>query len=366
MNTENHSFQINKLNIQNFKSIKNLSIEPKRVNVFIGEPASGKSNIIEAISLLSKRTVPIKDMIRMREYNDLIYNKDDELEVKVEVNDASFVMKYVNGNYKVTVNDSITNTEYQHLSSDIKFFSKLNKEVPQLIKDFDEKFGEIQNLISENGYLDYRIDKQDRYDFTEKYFRKNIYFYKFKFQNEFSSLVTDSLNAPFGENLPQVIITKGSLRQTIKEIFKNFNFTLSFNTKENTIKIFQNLDSLVTELPFINLSDSLQRLVFYVTAMHTKESILLFEEPESHVFPFYNKYFGERIGLDEENQYFIATHNFPFLCSIMQKTNPKDLQVYIIYSEDNQTKVSPIEESKFSDVYDMEDSFFLNLDRFKK
>jgi len=40
---------INQVKIENFKSIKSLKLECKRVNVFIGELNTGKSNIIEAI-----------------------------------------------------------------------------------------------------------------------------------------------------------------------------------------------------------------------------------------------------------------------------------------------------------------------------
>ena len=40
---------VQNVEIENFKSIKQLEIECRRVNVFIGEPNSGKSNIIEAI-----------------------------------------------------------------------------------------------------------------------------------------------------------------------------------------------------------------------------------------------------------------------------------------------------------------------------
>ncbi|MBC8229921.1 AAA family ATPase [bacterium] len=44
---------IEKLAMKNFKSIKDLEIDCGRVNLFIGEPNTGKSNILEAIGLLS-------------------------------------------------------------------------------------------------------------------------------------------------------------------------------------------------------------------------------------------------------------------------------------------------------------------------
>ena len=44
---------INELEIHNFKSIKDLTLPCKRFNIFIGEPNTGKSNILEALGLVS-------------------------------------------------------------------------------------------------------------------------------------------------------------------------------------------------------------------------------------------------------------------------------------------------------------------------
>ena len=43
---------ITTLRIQNFKSIKDVEMKPRRVNIIIGEPNVGKSNVLEELSLL--------------------------------------------------------------------------------------------------------------------------------------------------------------------------------------------------------------------------------------------------------------------------------------------------------------------------
>ena len=48
-NTDNF---LNWVEIKNFKSIKDLRLDCKRVNVFIGKPNVGKSNILEGLGLL--------------------------------------------------------------------------------------------------------------------------------------------------------------------------------------------------------------------------------------------------------------------------------------------------------------------------
>ncbi|MHA2250968.1 MAG: AAA family ATPase [Candidatus Kariarchaeaceae archaeon] len=44
---------INRLTIQAFKSIQEVEIDCRKLNVFIGEPNSGKSNILEALGVVS-------------------------------------------------------------------------------------------------------------------------------------------------------------------------------------------------------------------------------------------------------------------------------------------------------------------------
>ena len=44
---------ITRLQIDHFKSIESLDIECNRINIFIGEPNTGKSNILEAMAFFT-------------------------------------------------------------------------------------------------------------------------------------------------------------------------------------------------------------------------------------------------------------------------------------------------------------------------
>lgn len=358
---------ITALEIENYKSIQKLSLSPGRVNIFIGKPASGKSNIIEAIALLSRRNVPIKELVRMKEYNDLIYDRDIEKKLTVEIDKECFQMTYKNGDYHILYSDERTIGNYKKIHEQRQTPSKTftGSDGKILEPAYIKKYELVSNYINNKFSLEYLINSaQEMHTVISNYLSENIFYYKFKLASEFNDKTTERLNAPFGNNLPQIILTRGTLRKIITEILSDYDLKLGLNPNENTIKIIKELDGVIYDYPFVSLSDSLQRLIFYITAMHTENSTLLFEEPESHIFPFYNKYLGEKIALDESNQYFIATHSFPFLSSILQKTIPEDLRIYITYYEDYQTRVFNFPEGKFSDVFEMESSFFLNLDNY--
>jgi AAA15 family ATPase/GTPase len=70
---------IRKLRIKNFKSIKELDLDCKRINVFIGEPNTGKSNILEIIGLLSHVRYgngKLANFVRFESLLDLFYDRN--------------------------------------------------------------------------------------------------------------------------------------------------------------------------------------------------------------------------------------------------------------------------------------------------
>ena len=72
------------IHIENFKSIKKLDFKAKRVNLFIGKTNSGKSNILEALSLLNLEVNNLHDKIRFKDLSNLFY--DNEITEKIVLN----------------------------------------------------------------------------------------------------------------------------------------------------------------------------------------------------------------------------------------------------------------------------------------
>ena len=95
---------INKIKINNFRNYENQEINlEKNVNVFYGENAQGKTNIIEAIFLCSMgksfRAKQDKEMIRLNQSNALVeveFQKSDrDAKIKIQIGNRKTV--YVNG-----------------------------------------------------------------------------------------------------------------------------------------------------------------------------------------------------------------------------------------------------------------------------
>jgi hypothetical protein len=190
-----------------------------------------------------------------------------------------------------------------------------------------------------------------------------IKLFRFKTLDRYDSKQPDSLRPPNGDNLFSVVISSKVLRETMTEFFRKYGLKLVMKPHEKVFELQKEVDDLVFSYPYTLTSDTLRRIIFYTVAIASnKDSVLVFEEPESNAFPYYTKYLGERIALDQTNQFFIATHNPYLLSAVIEKARKEDVQVFITYFKDFQTRVKSLTANQLSEL--MEADPFFNLDRF--
>ena len=147
----------------------------------------------------------------------------------------------------------------------------------------------------------------------------------------------------------------------MSSFFKDFGFNLVLRPQEKAFEIQKIVDGIIISYPYSLTSDTLQRVIFHSVALESNEnSTLVFEEPESHAFPYYTKYLGERIAFDNKNQYFIATHNPYLLLSILEKAKIGEVRVFVTYFRDYRTRVVSLSENQLSELMDYDPFFNLN------
>lgn len=107
-------------------------------------------------------------------------------------------------------------------------------------------------------------------------------------------------------------------------------------------------------------------MIFYRLALETSQKcVLAFDEPEANSYPPYTKILAESIAKDDkENQFFLTTHSPYMLTSIIAKTPPKELNVWVCRLEGSETKVYPMNEEQRQELMELDMSAFFNLDRF--
>lgn len=367
MNPFNH---IERIKIQNFKSIKRLELYPKKVNIFIGEPNVGKSNILEAFGLISAlgNQDTISQYIRYQEYANIFFkgfldrkvNLDFDLKgkkynIEISYNDnvnrfqifTNEILKGKLSNIRDRSDDFIKNNETYGSSGTshipiTKYYSEFYK-----ILDIDEKLADIK-------YYKFRIFDPSIYtDGTKRNEPIEGTSMEINQDRKLAIHKIKILKTPNGDNIYNVIKNTEKSRNAFRDLIEDFGLKLIIDTQNSKLQILKEEDGVYFTLPLYSLADTLQSVFFYQTAiLSNKNNVLIFEEPESHTFPFYTTILGEMIAEDRTNQFFIATHNPYFLNAIFSKTKAIDLQIYIVKTENGDTKVYPLTQKELDVIFD--------------
>lgn len=317
---------IKKLIVENFKSIKSLEFDCKRVNLFIGEPNVGKSNVLEAIALQAlQHTLNLSDLIRLNDLSNLFFENDPSNKI-------------------VVVTDKLkSEVSYEKGVVFIRFYNPDGNAAREFKGSFTDLSFEGQGAPWDFG----------------------IHPYFFSVLNNFPVLNYDFLSPPHGANLFFLLQTNKNLRNLVSEFVQDRGFKLTLRQKNYEIEISKEDEGILTSYPFRVISDTVQRIIFFVAAIESNKNgnVLIFEEPESNVFPYYTKYLAEKIGIDDSKQYFLTTHNPYFLQSLIEKTSLDDLSLNLVVMEDYETKVRPLKKAAIEKALELGSDIFLNFDK---
>lgn len=321
---------IKKLTIKNFKSIKQLQMPCKKVNVFIGEPNSGKSNIIEALSLQSQNIFGAelnKNIFRYKTIGDLFYDFNITIPIEVATDEKKTILSY-----SIRENKIIENHFNYHLDNAVKEPYRIQHD------------GKVQNHGGQG--------------------KTNIHYYEYKRLSQFQPGYMPHLSPPFGENLPSLLLANADFKEWVIDFLKSKDLTLTLKPNENDIAVSKLIGGAIYSFHYFTISETLQRVIFYTMAIKSNlDEVLLLDEPETNTFPFYTKFLGEKIALDKTNQFFITTHNPYLLLSLIEKTAFANLNVCLVQMKDYQTKVTVLNKKQVSKVLDFNSDVFFNFDK---
>lgn len=296
----------------------------KRINLFIGEPNVGKSNILEGLSLYSVPvTSDFRKLIRFQDLSNLFFENEPSNEIIVQTEKGTVSVVYDFPGNQVVLN---------------------------FPNQFQARFSIDGNIVSTNNIMPSDL---------------GIHPYFFRTTEKFSNKRIDFLSPPDGDNLFSILQSNRKLKLLISDFIQDRGFKLTFRQATSEIEISKEQNSILTTYPYHVISDTLQRIIFYVTAIESNHpgTSLILEEPESNVFPYYTKYLAEKIAGDSEKQYFITTHNPYFLQAIIEKVPSPDLTVNLATMNDYQTMVKQLPESAREEILTLNSDVFLNFDK---
>lgn len=325
---------ISKLKIRNYKSVSALDLDCKRYNVFIGDTSTGKSNILEALTLLSQNCIVHDRALAAHAFDKRIIRYDRLSEL------------FTNADLRLSIN--------------------VEADTNALLVNFDPRDELVKFQLTDME------GKQGRYEMTmageQKYFHGKsldtiIRRYHFDPDVSFGQHWFKHLAPSDGHNLSAVLLNDPELLKEVDAIMSAKDIFISID--RDTYRISQRIDisrNVSVHLSWSTISETIRRYIFLYCAIRTNENaVILLDEPEQNTFPFYTKHIAEIMAREASNQYFITTHNQYLLQSIIEKAPAGEVQVLATYRKEGatQVRVVPIPEVQEMMEYDL----FLNLDR---
>jgi len=351
---ENH---ISKVKIGNFKSIIDLEFDCKRLNLFIGKPNVGKSNILEAMGVHSffstgNRTNSFVEIVNVKNKK-LIKHKFESTDKK------TFSNLHLNSKeqiYNCEINTSEKDNKVKLLLSSTENFRRGNSQFKgkRFLRDI------IFYGLNEGGEL-------TSFESIKTY---KLLFYKFKKDLDLNStpfLIDSNLRIPFGENLPWVINNYQAIYHKLGSILEEYGFYMVIDDESDQFEIQRKVGNRIYKIPYHLLADTLRRYIFHYAAIESNENAtLLFEEPEAHCYIEYVKMLAWDMIKAESNQFFVTTHSPTVISTIVENMDVDDYTINIVYYEDYQTKIHQLTKAEIQDSIDYNYDLLLNLDDFIK
>lgn len=375
---------ISKLQINNYRSIDNLSIKLKQKTLIIGENNIGKTNLINALSILLNNEISgyRRRMLLLEDFNyDAIQKfKNEVADIKIAASDVEFpeikvvatFTDFKNEDEETLVSEWYSDDKHTEAQLKYRYFCNLRNKVEWVEKERDqfkketlEEMVELIDLpISEYKYkivagkgnikpdnfqlAPFKVDFLDALRDAKKELtasRENRLLYrilhnrdhlKYKHIKDSAYTLNRSINNKKGE------------LATIKEDISKLLDILSLETEKSTNEINFNFSDLsVSELlkkigleygdkPISIQNNGLGRnnlLFMSLVLSHIQEKeneadfrVIAIEEPEAHISPILQKHYAENVSNDDffskgSNRQVILTSHSTHICSYLDLEN---------------------------------------------
>lgn len=336
---------IQNLEIYNYKSINELHLNCSRINVLIGEPNAGKSNILEALDL---------------SYLSWLIHSNNSFEMggydKVNIKDFFRADKV---DRLFHLGDTTKPISIIHSGFSIDTFLRFNNENDRNIFEWSNSNGSVTEF--DNDF----IPKENT-----QHYSSPIKPYRFKdnIQPHDSGNYIHNLMPPYGNNLYNVILRNKSFQETIKDFTADYGLELNIDTLTNEILIQTRINQgLVYTIPYKSIADTFKRFLFYIAAIrYNNAHVVTFDEPDAHSFPKYVSYLGDEIIKAVNTQFFIATHSPYLLNNLIENTPSKELSIFVCGFDKNksETVVKKLSSDDLSELLDYGVDIFFNINKY--
>ena len=326
------------LEIRNFKSVEHADLSCRRVNVLIGKPNSGKSNVLESLGLLSYvghsgRGGSLESFVRCDDVSNLFFggllsrpieitlNRSRSLDGELLIQErVGLILGHANGRFRGGVGEE--GLIHERGAGPIR--TPIEPTAYSIVGS-----GQLLTVSQGTGSLG---------------IVPSCKFYRFAPASSFPVKAGGFLLPPSGANLLSLLLRDPDLAGEVKVLFSEVGLRLGLRAEDNRIDVLTEYGSSNFSHPYHLTSSQLQRLVFHIAALRTNsDSLVVLEDPENRSYSRHEEGLAESIARDElGNQFFVSTSSPYFLKSLLDKAPQEDIAVFVTSTYDYRTRVRQV------------------------
>jgi hypothetical protein len=333
---------IKELQIRNYKSVRAADLNCKRVNVFIGPPYTGKSNVLGAIALLN---------IFGDRSNEIPGYNEEELFQMLGVSCWAKIF------WRTPDEDPYSKPKYPVV---IRAVEMGGEEVTVRVDNEMEVRPGIEEGVEEDDFhpvecsgsrVAYAVRLSLAYELVSSTDLTRFMFYRFHPRHLDDRPLfpdRDFLVPPFGDNLEFLLNRDKELKRLIEvyggDVYNGLEVEQSLRGYLYEDRAASFKSGTIKGITFRSLSESLQRFIFYLTAVYYNWWRVVAIDDLDPVYPPFSRCIARAIATKRSNQYFISTHDPYFLICLMRELPTKELDVFATKLEGGETKVRAVTE----------------------
>ena len=343
--------------IDNYKSIEHLEFELNRVTVLIGPPASGKSNILEAIAFvgypwrLTQKVIygqpqnvrPLLNrIIKSQDINSIFSRGTVTRDLRIEISKTPETKSEEVKGIKLNIGYKSGRLCITYCGIDI------THNVISCISTPPQQWLETQLPIFEA-----RLYSYDRYEFTTSILQRG----------NLASVLTVPISDVLLENGENILYV---LRNYPDILIKVNEFLNEFLETKIDVRVLRSVNQIVifdyhVEIPSTSsLSDGIWRILYYTAALYSVKQyahryglkdrlIVLLEEPDAHTFPYFIHLLTDLIREISEYAYVVLTTHNSIFASLITSKVPNSTLYYVYRNKEGWTCVKRINFEKLAE-----------------
>ncbi|MBT1688874.1 AAA family ATPase [Dawidia soli] len=319
-----HFFEF--VHIKNFRSIRDCKLtDLRKFNIIIGRPDTGKTNLIDALTLLSIPGLQCStlELLRASKIDDLFYCFDKN-------NPGSVVTNKGQCEFQCHADRALT--------IDLSFVP--NKKLTYILDERSQERMETRHLTA-LGIKRYQYNLDATYLLDDN----------------------SELSLPFGENLFSVVRLNTDLCTRLTRLLEESRVVLATDPVGTVVPCLPLNSGGITKMPYRSIGSTLQRMIFYFAAiMSNRNQIILFDNIDAGMFPNFLSPLAAEM-MDSENQYFFSTHS-PFILDDFLQEDWKNIAVFMAYRTEEGTNVRRLTEEDLRSIYSYGVDAFTNSEYF--